>query len=81
MLEVVSAKYLKDYIVYFEFSNGKKGYVDFQNHLWGDMFEPMKHRNYFKNFKISETSNTIEWENGADFAPEFLFENCVGDDV
>lgn len=81
MLEVIYAKYLKDYIVYFEFSNGKKGYVDLKNHLWGDIFEPIKHKDYFKNFQISEISNTIEWENGADFAPEFLLENCFEENL
>jgi len=27
---------------------------------------------YFKNFQIKY--NTIEWENGADYAPEYLYE-------
>ncbi len=36
------------------------------------IFAPLKDINYFKNFKLS--TNTIEWENGADIAPERFLE-------
>ena len=38
----------------------------------GPVFEPLRDVQYFMNFKIS--FNTLEWENGADFAPEYLYE-------
>jgi len=31
----------------------------------------LKNKDYFKVFTLKY--NTIEWENGADFAPEYLF--------
>ena len=36
------------------------------------IFAPLKNLSYFKNFTIG--ANTIEWENGADIAPERLYE-------
>ena len=38
----------------------------------GEIFQPLKEINYFKTFLIK--FNTIEWDNGADFAPEYLYQ-------
>jgi len=42
------------------------------NELNGTVFNPLKDKNNFRKFSI--VFNTIEWENGADFAPEYLYE-------
>lgn len=36
------------------------------------VFAPLKNVEFFKNFKLN--ANTIEWANGADIAPERLYE-------
>ena len=46
--------------------------VDLANSLNVEVFRPLKDLEYFKRFTIK--FNTIEWENGADFAPEYLYE-------
>jgi len=71
LIWITNANYLKDYQIELEFNNNKKGVVDFTNILDKKIFEPLKDTNTFKNFKLN--SWTIEWENGADFSPEFLF--------
>lgn len=73
MIEVKKAKYLKEYKIWLEFNDGTNGVVDLHPNLWGDMFEPLKEIDLFKNFKISDDFNTINWENGADLAPEYLY--------
>jgi len=37
------------------------------------VFEPLKDVSYFKNFELAEYG-TIAWPNGADIAPEFLYQ-------
>ena len=48
----------------------QKRIVDLSKELIGKVFEPLKDKSYFQSFKIKY--NTVEWSNGADFAPEFL---------
>ena len=43
-----------------------------EKELWGKIFEPLKNKDFFKTFTLNPF--TIEWSNGADFAPEFLCE-------
>ena len=71
-LEVKNATYLNEYKILLEFNNGVKKTVDLKSKLNGEVFEPLKELNYFKTFTIRY--NTIEWNNGADFAPEYLYE-------
>lgn len=71
-LEVSSAKYLSDYKISLLFNNGESKTVDLSDKLIGKVFEPLKDIAYFQSFVIK--FNTIEWSNGADFAPEYLYE-------
>ena len=75
MLEIVNAKYIDNYSIWFEFNDGKKGIADLEDTLWGKIFEPLKNKEKFKDFKISDTMGTICWKNGADLAPEYLYEH------
>ncbi len=74
-LEIIDAQYLSNYNILLFFNDGKSGVVNLENELWGTVFEQLKDKNYFKNFRISDLSRTIEWENGADLSPEFLYDN------
>jgi hypothetical protein len=65
-------KYLDNYQLKLTFNNGIEGIVDLEQELYGEIFEPLKDKSLFQ--KVFVTSRTIEWPNGADFAPEFLFE-------
>jgi len=71
-LEVSKAVYLKNYCILLTFNNGETKTVDLQNELNGTVYEPLRELDYFKNFQVKY--NTIEWANGADYAPEYLYE-------
>ena len=43
-----------------------------RDELYGEMFESLNVLENFKNFRVDPELETIVWENGADFAPEFL---------
>ena len=71
-LEVIKAEYLGEYRVKLWFNNDVIKCVDLKDSLVGLVFEPLKNVDYFKSFSVK--FNTIEWSNGADFAPEYLYE-------
>jgi len=70
---VVAAKHIRDYVVWVRFEDGTEGEVDLASELWGPVFEPLKNPEYFAQVAVAEYA-TIAWPNGADIAPEFLYE-------
>ena len=72
---VVEARYVRDHTVWIRFKDGSEGEVDLSSELWGPVFEPLKDIQYFRSFKIAEYG-TLAWPNGADIAPEFLYEKA-----
>ncbi len=56
------------------FSNGERHVVDLEHELEGEVSEPLRDRQYFATVRLNPDTGTIEWPNGADFAPEFLHE-------
>jgi hypothetical protein len=71
-LEVSTAKYLGGYKINLVFNNGESKTVDLSDKLKGEVFEQLKDKTLFQSFAIK--FNTIEWSNGADLAPEYLYE-------
>ena len=74
-LHINNAKYINNYKLILEFNNKEIRTVDLEKELYGEVFEPLKDKAFFKDFFISH--NTIEWKNGADFAPEFLYKISI----
>ncbi|MCL5030974.1 MAG: DUF2442 domain-containing protein [Bacteroidetes bacterium] len=74
LLKIKSAKYLGEYKIYCLFSNGEEKIVDLKDELYGEMFEPLKDKNIFMQFRVDEILKTIIWPNGADIAPYSLYE-------
>jgi hypothetical protein len=72
LVYIVDARYQRDYILAIRFSTGEELSVDFKNELDLPVFEPLLDLTFFKSFKVN--SWTIYWDNGADFAPEFVYE-------
>ncbi len=75
ILHVREAKYLHDYVVWLRFNDGAEGEVDLAGELEGEVFGPLRDKRKFRNFRVDPEMETIVWSNGADLAPEFLYEN------
>ena len=73
------AKYRHDYCIWLKFADGIEGEVDLKGELWGEIFEPLKEKALFANFSLDKELQTIVWPNGADFAPEFLYQMLCPD--
>ncbi|MBI4673922.1 MAG: DUF2442 domain-containing protein [Chloroflexi bacterium] len=73
-LHVLEVTYLGGYRLRLVFNDGVVKDVDLQDELEGQVFEPLKDIALFRRVTVNPDTQTIEWENGADFAPEFLYE-------
>jgi len=71
---VSAVRDVKGFELSLEFSNGSVKRVDLSNELYGEVFEPLKDPQFFSRVQVNPETGTIEWPNGADFAPEFLYE-------
>jgi len=71
---VVEAAYVRDFLLRLRFRDGTEGEIDLAGELDGEIFAPLKDLEYFKRFSVSPDLHTVVWPNGADFAPEFLYE-------
>jgi hypothetical protein len=71
---VIEAEYLRDYTIHLRFADGTEGDVDLSQELYGEIFEPLKDIELFRQFTVHPEFHTLCWPNGADIAPEFLFE-------
>jgi len=76
-IRVTNAKYVDGYKIFVIFNDGKEGIVDLANELSGPVFEPLKEQANFQRFHVDDVTHTIVWENGADLAPEFLYEQAA----
>jgi hypothetical protein len=70
---VREGRYVKDYMIELEFNDGMVRIVDFRPYVdRGGVFAELKDQEYFRRFFID--LNTVCWPNGADVAPERLYE-------
>ncbi len=75
ILHVIEVKYLCDYVIWVRFNDGASGEVDLSAELEGEVFGPLKDMDLFKTIKVDPLMQTIVWDNGADLAPEFLYDH------
>ena len=73
-LHVTSVEPLGGYRLAVVFDDGSEREVDLSGELEGEVFEPLREESAFAQAFVDEETRTVTWPNGADLAPEFLFE-------
>ena len=75
---VINAEYRGGYRIHLRFNDNSEKTIDFSGWLEGPVFEPLKNPDYFRRFFID--GGTVAWPNGADIAPETLYESSEPED-
>ena len=73
-ITVVKAEVVGPYSIELAFSDGTIKRVNLERWLYGPMFEPLRDPKRFAQMRLEPDDITISWPNGADLAPEFLYE-------
>jgi hypothetical protein len=76
MVWVVDAKHVKDYQIWLRFNDNTEKIIDFKEKIFAEkrrLFSPLKDIEYFKKVSYNQESDTIQWPNGVDIAPETLY--------
>jgi len=71
LASVVRAEYQGGYRIRLTFNDLSRGTVDFRPWLDGPVFEALRDPQYFRKFFVD--GGTVVWPNGADIAPETLY--------
>jgi len=70
---VTQAHAVEPYILEVTFQDGTKRRVDMEALLFGEMFEPLRDPEMFRQVSVDPELGTVVWPNGADLSPEFLY--------
>lgn len=74
ILHIVSAEVVGDHALHIVFDDHTRKTVDLRSLLEGPVFEPLRDPDYFARVVVDPVCGTVVWPNGADFAPEALFD-------
>lgn len=72
--KIVEARHVEGFVIHIRFSDGSEGDVNFEGELNGEIFQPLRDPAFFKQFVLNSDFHVVTWPNGADIAPEFLYE-------
>ena len=74
IIHVTKVEVVGPYSLDLTFDNGSRKRVNLQHELYGEVFQPLRDPAYFAQAYLDPDSRTVAWPNGADLAPDFLFQ-------
>lgn len=75
LVDIVEVSYVSEYKLFIRFEDGKSGIVDIAKITPFDgVFSRLADKRYFSQVTLNKELGTIHWDNGADFAPEVLYQ-------
>lgn len=74
ILRIKAARVCGPHSLKLTFNDGTTKTVNVRSLLDGPIFEPLRDPQYFARASLDPVCGTVVWPNGADFAPEALYE-------
>lgn len=74
IIHITKVKVVGSHSLVLTFDNGIQKRVNLRQELYGPIFEPLRDPSYFAKAYVDPDSRTVAWPNGADFAPDFLYQ-------
>jgi hypothetical protein len=72
MVAVTEAEPLEGHQLRLRFDDGSERVVDLAGVLWGEMGEPLRNPEYFRQVRVDPELRTVVWPNGFDLDPDVL---------
>jgi Protein of unknown function (DUF2442) len=73
IIHVTQVRVIGAFSLEITFDNGVTKRINLQKELYGPIFEPLRNPAFFAQAFVDH-SRTVAWPNGADFAPDFLYQ-------
>lgn len=74
--DIIEVKALKNYMLYLKFETGEEKIYDMKPLIENcELYSKLKNEKYFKDVKPMYI--TVEWTNGEDVAPEYLYNDSI----
>jgi uncharacterized protein DUF2442 len=77
IVHVTRVEVIGDHRLRLGFEDGLEGDVDFSGREWRGVFAPLRDPTFFGRVVLDRELGTIVWPNGADIAPETLYNRAT----
>lgn len=76
LIDVIDVEVIGDHRLRLTFEDGLVGEIDFTGRHWRRVFAPLADPAFFAQVRVDPALGTVAWPNGADMAPETLYERA-----
>lgn len=73
-IKISAVDVLKDSSLRLHFNDGTIKEINLEPVLYGELYEPLHNKEFFRQVSVDEEAGTIVWPNGADFDPDMLYQ-------